>query len=173
MPEDKQQHSSDIPENDDESATLHTCACGEQHRHRPGSLSHRDDCTSPKKFGDSCCCGSGAAAQGNKHRCGHGPRCQWPGSKLSFLYGVVTTFRDYDQSPEDCWTAQRLYGCRRSAGAVDYSPGIPHLFSFATKMFKGHCRVFSADIPEPDIWRPVSGNQDRAGEGSCQSVPVR
>ncbi|MFA5269477.1 MAG: hypothetical protein WC379_16050 [Methanoregula sp.] len=75
MPSDKQQSSSDIPESDD-NATLHTCACGEQHPHTPGSPSHRDECTSPKKFGDSCCCESGEAGKEARHRCGHGPRCQ-------------------------------------------------------------------------------------------------
>ncbi|MDD5143591.1 hypothetical protein [Methanoregula sp.] len=62
-------------QNDDDNLPLHTCACGEQHRHRPGSRSHREECTSEKKFGDSCCCGP-AAGSGNQHRCGHGPRCQ-------------------------------------------------------------------------------------------------
>ncbi|HOX35556.1 MAG TPA: hypothetical protein P5217_07300 [Methanoregulaceae archaeon] len=70
MPEETNHNS--IPENDDE---LHTCACGEQHRHRPGSKSHREECTSPLKFGDTCCCGSGKAGEEARHRCGHGPRC--------------------------------------------------------------------------------------------------
>jgi hypothetical protein len=74
MPEDIQQHTSDPSETDVE--TTHTCACGEQHPHKPGSTSHREECTSEKKFGNSCCCGSGAAAQEKQHRCGHGPRCQ-------------------------------------------------------------------------------------------------
>ena len=54
---------------------VHTCACGEQHRHRPGSPNHRDACTSEKKNTDSCCCGSGNGPQANQHRCGHGPKC--------------------------------------------------------------------------------------------------
>jgi hypothetical protein len=57
------------------SETEHTCACGETHTHRPGSPSHREECMSPKKFGDTCCC-AGNIPNGNQHRCGHGPRCQ-------------------------------------------------------------------------------------------------
>jgi len=58
---------------DDDGHSLHTCACGEQHRHSPGSGSHRDECTSSKKFGDTCCCGSNNDS--NQQPCGHGPRC--------------------------------------------------------------------------------------------------
>jgi len=58
-----------------DSTTEHTCACGETHRHRPGSPSHREECTSPKKFGDTCCCAR-TIPTGNQHRCGHGPKCQ-------------------------------------------------------------------------------------------------
>nr|WP_319376522.1 hypothetical protein [uncultured Methanoregula sp.] len=58
-----------------ESTTLHTCACGEQHEEIPDSPSHRETCTSPKKFGNSCCCGSGEEATAARLRCGHGPRC--------------------------------------------------------------------------------------------------
>lgn len=56
--------------------TEHTCACGETHEHHEEGKSHRDECTSTLKFGDSCCCGSGEAAKVARHRCGHGPRCQ-------------------------------------------------------------------------------------------------
>ncbi|HJX56177.1 MAG TPA: hypothetical protein VJ350_05000 [Methanoregula sp.] len=63
-----------IPELDDETDDfpIHTCACGEQHRHRPGSPSNREVCTSPKKNTDACCCGSANSPQGNNHRCGQG-----------------------------------------------------------------------------------------------------
>lgn len=54
----------------------HTCACGETHEHRPGSPSHRESCTSILKFGDTCCCGTGNVPKGDRHRCGHGPRCK-------------------------------------------------------------------------------------------------
>ncbi|MFA6332688.1 MAG: hypothetical protein WCX22_07050 [Methanoregula sp.] len=57
------------------STSLHTCACGEQHEELPGSPSHRDECTSPKKFGNTCCCGSGQDTAASQQRCGHGPRC--------------------------------------------------------------------------------------------------
>lgn len=52
----------------------HTCACGETHPHTPGSPSHRDACTSPKKFGDSCCCGTDSAATNTHRCCGHEPQ---------------------------------------------------------------------------------------------------
>ncbi|MFA4859696.1 hypothetical protein [Methanoregula sp.] len=58
------------------STTLHTCACGETHENHEEGISHRDECTSPQKFGNSCCCGSGTAAKEARTRCGHGPRCQ-------------------------------------------------------------------------------------------------
>lgn len=58
---------------DPDSMTEHTCACGETHEHTPG-VSHREECTSPKKFGDTCCCGTGAASKA-RTPCGHGPRC--------------------------------------------------------------------------------------------------
>lgn len=51
----------------------HTCACGETHEHVPG-VSHREECMSEKKFGDTCCCGSGAVPKA-RTSCGHGPRC--------------------------------------------------------------------------------------------------
>ncbi|WP_292346139.1 hypothetical protein [Methanoregula sp. PtaB.Bin085] len=75
MPEDTHTETRDIPDSDD-ITPLHTCVCGEQHWHRPGSRSHRDECTSPKKFGESCCCAPGPAGKANRHHCGHGPRCQ-------------------------------------------------------------------------------------------------
>ncbi len=54
--------------------TEHTCACGETHEdHQPG-ISHRDSCTSPLKFGNTCCCGSGKDAKA-RTPCGHDPRC--------------------------------------------------------------------------------------------------
>ena len=56
-------------------STAHTCACGETHEHHEDGKSHRDECTSTQKFGDSCCCGSGEAAKEARTRCGHGPRC--------------------------------------------------------------------------------------------------
>jgi hypothetical protein len=58
--------------NEIEEFPLHTCACGEQHRHRIGGPSQRETCKSPKKNTDSCCCGSGHDPQRNHHRCGHG-----------------------------------------------------------------------------------------------------
>ncbi len=76
MQEEKQQPSDKKPETDKDMLLMHTCACGEQHQHIPGSPSHRDECTSPEKFGDSCCCGTGNHAQGAQHRCGLGPRCR-------------------------------------------------------------------------------------------------
>ncbi|HVN74286.1 MAG TPA: hypothetical protein VMT44_06825 [Methanoregula sp.] len=51
----------------------HTCACGETHEQVAGT-SHRESCTSPLKFGDTCCCGSGQEPKA-RHPCGHGPRC--------------------------------------------------------------------------------------------------
>jgi len=54
----------------------HTCACGEIHEQETGDVSHREACTSPLKFGNSCCCQSDDAAHNAPHRCGHGPRCQ-------------------------------------------------------------------------------------------------
>jgi hypothetical protein len=56
-----------------EGTTEHTCACGEMHEHIPG-VSHREECTSPQKFGDTCCCGSGQPSKA-RTLCGHGPRC--------------------------------------------------------------------------------------------------
>ncbi|WP_394698802.1 hypothetical protein [uncultured Methanoregula sp.] len=56
--------------------TLHTCACGETHEHHEDGISHRDECTSTRKFGNSCCCTSDMDPKGNQHRCGHGPRCR-------------------------------------------------------------------------------------------------
>jgi len=53
--------------------TEHTCACGETHEHQPG-ISHREECTSPQKFSDICCCGTGQASK-VRTPCGHGPRC--------------------------------------------------------------------------------------------------
>ncbi|MCK9579740.1 MAG: hypothetical protein M0Q92_04735 [Methanoregula sp.] len=78
MPEDTQPSSGDTGKSHDEneSTTLHTCACGEQHEENPGSTSHRESCTSPLKFGDTCCCGSGNTPNREQHRCGHGPRCR-------------------------------------------------------------------------------------------------
>ncbi len=38
-------------------------------------ISHREACTSPKKFGDTCCCQSEEEAKNASHPCGHGPRC--------------------------------------------------------------------------------------------------
>jgi hypothetical protein len=58
------------PSDEKENITLHTCACGEQHRYRPGILHNRETCTSPKKFGDTRCCGSGRGPVGDHHRCG-------------------------------------------------------------------------------------------------------
>ncbi|MFZ1897885.1 hypothetical protein [Methanoregula sp.] len=52
----------------------HTCACGEKHEEPKGEISHREACTSPLKFGETCCCQSEEDAQ-TPHRCGHGPRC--------------------------------------------------------------------------------------------------
>nr|WP_320160997.1 hypothetical protein [uncultured Methanoregula sp.] len=78
MPEKTQSVSSDTKKsiNENEPTTLHTCACGETHEHHEEGISHRDECTSPQKFGNSCCCGSGEAAKEARNRCGHGPRCQ-------------------------------------------------------------------------------------------------
>ena len=53
----------------------HTCACGEKHEEHEAGVSHREACTSPLKFGDTCCCQSEEAAKNAPHRCGHGPRC--------------------------------------------------------------------------------------------------
>lgn len=53
-----------------------TCACGEKHEPDTGGASHRESCTSPLKFGNSCCCEAGEEARNVHHRCGHGPRCQ-------------------------------------------------------------------------------------------------
>ncbi|MDD1693651.1 MAG: hypothetical protein LUQ71_02905 [Methanoregula sp.] len=61
--------------NENEPTPLHTCACGEQHEELPGSPSHREECTSDLKFGDTCCCASGEAGKVARSRCGHGPRC--------------------------------------------------------------------------------------------------
>ena len=52
-----------------------TCACGEKHEQYTEDVSHRESCTSPLKFGDSCCCQSDDAVQNAPHRCGHGPLC--------------------------------------------------------------------------------------------------
>ena len=57
------------------SSTEHTCACGETHEHHEEGKSHRDECTSTLKFGNSCCCAS-EEAKNAPHRCGHGPRCR-------------------------------------------------------------------------------------------------
>ncbi|MHB8052387.1 MAG: hypothetical protein ACYDEZ_03700 [Methanoregula sp.] len=78
MPKDTKPASNDTMKSDDknETTTLHTCACGEQHEDLPGSPSHRDACTSTLKFGDSCCCVSDNTSKGEPHRCGHGPRCR-------------------------------------------------------------------------------------------------
>ncbi|MFA5347874.1 MAG: hypothetical protein WC294_07035 [Methanoregula sp.] len=54
----------------------HTCACGEKHEQNSDNVSHREACTSPLKFGNSCCCQSDDVAKNAPHRCGHGPRCQ-------------------------------------------------------------------------------------------------
>ncbi|MCK9590863.1 MAG: hypothetical protein M0Q91_02465 [Methanoregula sp.] len=54
----------------------HTCACGEKHEQESANISHREACTSPLKFGNSCCCQSDDEAKNARHRCGHGPRCQ-------------------------------------------------------------------------------------------------
>ena len=59
-----------------DSTIEHTCACGEHYRHREGAPKHREVCTSPLKFGNSCCCQSDDDATNALHRCGHGPRCQ-------------------------------------------------------------------------------------------------
>jgi hypothetical protein len=77
MPNDKQPATNDTKKsnNEKESTSLHTCACGEQHEEIPEAPSHRDACTSTLKFGDSCCCGSSEAAKEARNRCGHGPRC--------------------------------------------------------------------------------------------------
>ena len=40
----------------------HTCACGEIHEQDAGDVSQRETCTSPLKFGNSCCCRSDDAA---------------------------------------------------------------------------------------------------------------
>jgi hypothetical protein len=53
-----------------------TCACGEKHQNHAGHGSHRESCTSPLKFGNSCCCQPGEDPHPVHHRCGHGPRCQ-------------------------------------------------------------------------------------------------
>lgn len=53
----------------------HTCACGEKHEEHEAGISHREACTSPKKFGDTCCCQSEEEAKNASHPCGHGPRC--------------------------------------------------------------------------------------------------
>jgi hypothetical protein len=53
-----------------------TCACGEKHEPDTDGISHREACTSPLKFGGSCCCQPDEAAEPAHHRCGHGPRCQ-------------------------------------------------------------------------------------------------
>ncbi|MFA6362651.1 hypothetical protein [Methanoregula sp.] len=53
----------------------HTCACGEKHEEPTGEISHREACTSPKKFGETCCCQSEEEAKNASHPCGHGPRC--------------------------------------------------------------------------------------------------
>jgi len=52
----------------------HTCACGEKHEEPTGEISHREACTSPKKFGETCCCQSEEDVK-KPHPCGHGPRC--------------------------------------------------------------------------------------------------
>jgi|GEM_PF-1538686 len=53
-----------------------TCACGEKHEPDTEGVSHRETCTSPMKFGNSCCCEPGENTENAHHRCGHGPRCQ-------------------------------------------------------------------------------------------------
>ncbi|GEM_PF-5285121 len=55
---------------DIESATLHICACGEKHLKQEGALSHLETCESPKKYGETCCCGSDHVSKGNHHDCG-------------------------------------------------------------------------------------------------------
>ncbi|MFZ1127732.1 hypothetical protein [Methanoregula sp.] len=54
----------------------HTCACGEKHERHEDGVSHRESCTSPLKYGDTCCCRSDDDTGNAPHRCGHGPRCQ-------------------------------------------------------------------------------------------------
>ncbi|MDD5187762.1 MAG: hypothetical protein PHF57_06100 [Methanoregula sp.] len=58
-----------------ETSTLHTCLCGETHPHTLDHASNRDTCTSPKKFGASCCCSIEETERENPHCCGHKPRC--------------------------------------------------------------------------------------------------
>ena len=53
----------------------HTCACGEKHEVHEEGVSHRDACTSPLKFGNTCCCHSEEDTKNAHHPCGHGPRC--------------------------------------------------------------------------------------------------
>ncbi|MGB8219340.1 MAG: hypothetical protein WCE46_03025 [Methanoregula sp.] len=53
----------------------HTCACGEKHEEPNSGVSHREACTSPLKFGETCCCQSEEEAKNARHPCGHGPRC--------------------------------------------------------------------------------------------------
>ncbi|MDD4136554.1 MAG: hypothetical protein PHT99_01490 [Methanoregula sp.] len=78
MPETTQPAANDSMKSNNEkrSTTLHTCACGEQHEELPGSPSHRDECTSPRKFGTTCCCGSGQGSNTHPNPCGHGPKCK-------------------------------------------------------------------------------------------------
>ena len=76
MPEDTQPNITGKTTPKTKTAVMHTCACGEQHEEIPGPVSHRDACTSPRKFGDSCCCAAGEAGRIARSRCGHGPRCQ-------------------------------------------------------------------------------------------------
>ena len=45
-----------------------TCACGEKHGPQAGT-SHRESCTSPLKYGDTCCCRSEEAQK--NHFCRH------------------------------------------------------------------------------------------------------
>ncbi|HVP96641.1 hypothetical protein [Methanoregula sp.] len=54
----------------------HTCACGEKHEEHEAGVSHRESCTSPLKFGETCCCQSEDDAKNARHSCGHGPRCR-------------------------------------------------------------------------------------------------
>ena len=172
MPENTQP-SSDTPKkstHENESTTLHTCACGEQHEDIPGHPA--TGMNARPRRNSAIPAAADPAMPEKKHVTAAvtGPGASNPAPDPVPAEKFLKTCRYDDQPSEDLRTAQRLYGCRQSVRALDHGPGIPYLFSLKKELFAGHLRLFSADIPEPDVPLSLPGHQNRTGK---RPMPTR